>query len=184
MAFQEVILTAKVAKLGAESDVVRVRAGYARNFLIPKGIALEKTKGNLARIDKLKSKRAEREASELNDAQEIARRINKLTLHMELETGETGKAFGSITAADLAEKIKSDLGGKLEVDRHKIVLDHPIKTGGDHQVEVKLHHDVTATFTVKVKTTGGAADAEKKADKKGEEAPAEAEAKPARKSRK
>jgi large subunit ribosomal protein L9 len=179
MAFQEVILTEKVAKLGAESDVVRVRAGYARNFLIPQGIALEKTKGNMVRIDKLKAKRAEREAAELNDAQELARRVNKLTLHMELETGETGKAFGSITSADLAEKIKSEFGGKVEIDRHKILLEHPIKTGGEHQIEVKLHHDVTATFTLKVKTKGGAAaEAEK-----GEET-AEAEAPKAKKGKK
>jgi hypothetical protein len=86
MAFQDVILTQKIEKLGAESDIVRVRAGYARNFLIPSGKALEKTGGNLARLNRLKSKRAEREAQELNESQEIARKINKLKLTFELET--------------------------------------------------------------------------------------------------
>ena len=107
MAFQEVILTEKINKLGSESDIVRVRAGYARNFLIPQGKAIEKTKVNLTRLNRLKVKRAEREAAELNDAQEFARKINKIHLHLELETGEGGKAFGSITNADIADKVKA-----------------------------------------------------------------------------
>jgi large subunit ribosomal protein L9 len=152
MAFQEVILTEKIANLGAESDVVRVRAGYARNFLIPKGKALEKTAGNLSSLNALKTKRAEREAAELNDAQEVARKINKLKITLELETGETGKAFGSITNHDLADKLRAELGGKTEIDRHKIELDQPIKTAGDYDIQVKLHHDVTAKFHLTVKT--------------------------------
>jgi large subunit ribosomal protein L9 len=152
MAFQEVILTEKIADLGAESDVVRVRAGYARNFLIPKGKALEKTPANLSRLNALKTKRAEREATELNEAQEIARKINKLKITLELETGETGKAFGSITNHDLADKIRAELGGKTEIDRHKIELDQPIKTAGDYDITVKLHHDVAAKFHLTVKT--------------------------------
>jgi len=160
MAFQEVILTEKIANLGAESDVVRVRAGYARNFLIPSGKALEKTPTNLSRLNTLKTKRAEREASELNDAQEVARKINKLKITMELETGETGKAFGSITNHDLADKIRADLGGKVEIDRHKIELEQPIKTAGDYDITVKLHHDVTAKFHLTVKTKAEAKPAE------------------------
>lgn len=154
MAFQEIILTEKVPNLGAESDIVRVRAGYARNFLIPQKKAVEKTPVNLARLNKLKAKRAEREAAELNDAQEFARRINKIKLTIELETGATGKAFGSVTNADLADRVKAELGGNVEFDRHKIVLDQPIKTAGEYEIPVKLHHDVTAKFTVTVKATG------------------------------
>ena len=96
----EVILTEKIEHLGAEADIVKVKRGYARNFLVPQGKALEVTPATLKRINMFKSKRAEREAKELNEAEELARRINKLKLNMELETGETGKAFGSITAAD------------------------------------------------------------------------------------
>jgi large subunit ribosomal protein L9 len=168
MAFQEVILTEKINKLGAESDIVRVRAGYARNFLIPQKKALEVTARNLVNINKLKAKRAEREAQEMNDAQEVARRINKLKLVLELETGTTGKAFGSITTTDLAEKIKAEFGGNVEFDRHKIVLDHPIKTAGDFELPVKLHHDVTATLHVTVKAKGAV-----EAAPVAEEAPAE-----------
>jgi len=160
MAFQEVILTEKINKLGAESDIVRVRAGYARNFLIPQGKAIEKTKVNLTRLNRLKVKRAEREAAELNDAQEFARKINKIHLHLELETGEGGKAFGSITNADLADKVKAELGGNVEFDRHKIVLDQPIKSTGEYSVPVKLHHDVTAQIKVTVKAKGADAKAE------------------------
>jgi large subunit ribosomal protein L9 len=88
---------------------------------------------------------------------------------MELETGETGKAFGSITAADLAEKIKAELGGKIVIDRHRIHLEKPIKEKGAHEVTVKLHHDVTAKFVVNVKTKGGEEEAEAgKEEAKGE----------------
>jgi large subunit ribosomal protein L9 len=73
---------------------------------------------------------------------------------MELETGETGKAFGSITAADVAERVKKELGGKVEIDRHRIHLDKPIKESGDHDVPIKLHSDVTAKLTVHVKAKG------------------------------
>lgn len=152
MPFQEVILTEKIHNLGAESDVVRVRAGFARNFLLPQKKALEKTPRNLARVNVLKAKRAEREAKELNDAQELARRINKLKLTIEIETGETGKAFGSVTATDLADRIKAELGGKADFDRHKVVLPQAIKSTGEFEIPVKLHHDVTAKVALVVKT--------------------------------
>lgn len=173
MAFQEVILTEKIEKLGAESDIVRVRAGYARNYLIPQKKALEMTSRNLTRLNTLKAKRAEREATELNEAQEFARRINKIKITIELETGSTGKAFGSVTNTDLAERLKAELGGNVEVDRHKIVLDQPIKSSGEFEIPVKVHHDVTAKFALTVKAKGAPEAAE------GEEAAA-AEDKPVR----
>src|SRR5438093_522498 len=107
----EIILTEKIEHLGAEADIVKVKCGYARNFLIPNGKALEVTASNRRRLASLQAKRAQRETQELNEAEELARRINKLKLSMELETGETGKAFGSITASDLAERVKAELGG-------------------------------------------------------------------------
>jgi large subunit ribosomal protein L9 len=171
MSTTEVILTEKIANLGAEADVVRVRRGYARNFLVPQGKALEITPATLKRLNLLKAKRAEREAQELNEADELARRINKLKITLELETGESGKAFGSITAADLAEKLKAELGGKIEIDRHKIHLDKPIKETGAHEIQIKLHHDVTAKLTVNVKAKGAeetkAEGEEKAAEEKG-----------------
>lgn len=159
----EVVLTEAVPGLGAEADVVKVRRGYARNFLLPHGKAYEVTPASMRRLDSLKKKRAEREARELNDAEELSRRIGKLRVTFTLETGETGKAFGSITAHDIVTRIKNELG--TEIDRHKIVLEHPIKTTGEHQVAIKLHHDVATQFTFQVKS----------ADEPKAEAPAEAD---------
>jgi large subunit ribosomal protein L9 len=170
MPFTKVILTAKVANLGAEADIVRVRNGYARNYLLPRGFAMENSKAAEKRLNALKAQRAEREAKELNESEDLARKINKLKITLDLATGEQGKAFGSITAADLAEKIKSELGGKIEIDRHKIVLEHTIKTGGEHEVTIKLHHDVTATLHVTVRT-GAAGEAPAPAHEAAEEKP-------------
>ena len=146
----QIILTENVPGLGAEADVVKVRRGYARNFLLPRGKAHEVTPRTLRTLDALKAKRAEREARELNEAEDLARRIGKLKVTFMLQTGETGKAFGSITATDLAERLKQELG--REVDRHLLVLEHPIKTTGEQEVPVKLHPDVTAHFKFNVKS--------------------------------
>jgi large subunit ribosomal protein L9 len=161
MPTSEVILIENIPGLGAEADVVKVKAGYARNFLLPRGKAYEVTPTTLKKINTLKAKRAEREAKELNDAQEIARKINKLKITLTLETGAAGKAFGSITAKDLADKIKSELGGSLEIDRHRIQLEHPIKSTGEFEIAVKLHSDVTANFQLTVKSANEEAAAAK-----------------------
>ncbi len=150
----QIILTKKVEHLGAEADIVKVKRGFARNFLVPQGMALEVTPMTLKRLNGLKAKRAEREATELNESEELARRINKLKITMELETGGTGKAFGSITAADIAERIKKELGPKAEIDRHKIVLEKPIKETGEMEIQIKLHHDVVAKLGLTVKAKG------------------------------
>ena len=146
----QVILTEKVPNLGAEADLVKVKAGYARNFLLPHGKAIEKSAGAVHRINVLKKKRAEREAAEMNDAQDMARRLGKLKLEFVLETGETGKAFGSVTASDIADKIRTELGGNTEIDRHRILLPKALKDSGKHEVEIKLHHDVTAMLHVSI----------------------------------
>jgi|SRR5437764_10747136 len=149
----EIILTENVPGLGAEADVVKVRRGYARNYLLPRGKAYEVTPATLRQLDNLKKKRAEREASELNEAEELARRINKLRIVFKLETGETGKAFGSITAHDIVTRLKNEIGH--EIDRHKVHLEHPIKTTGEHEVQIKLHHDITVTFRFDVRSADG-----------------------------
>jgi large subunit ribosomal protein L9 len=150
MAVTEIILKENVPGLGAEADIVKVRKGYARNFLIPAGKAYEVTPSNLKRLNQLKSRRAEREARELSDAEEFARKINKVRLEFILETGETGKAFGSITAKDIEDKLRDDFG--ISVDRHKIELERPIKETGEKQVSVKLHHEVSATLKIEIKS--------------------------------
>ncbi len=153
----QIILTENVPGLGAEADVVKVRRGYARNYLLPRGKAYEVTTASLRELDNLKKKRAEREARELNDAEELSRRIRKLHITFTLETGGTGKAFGSITAQDIVTRLKNELGN--EIDRHKIVLDHPIKTTGEHEVAIKLHHDVSPQFNFQVKSAEPKAEA-------------------------
>jgi large subunit ribosomal protein L9 len=150
MPLTEIILTENVPGLGAEADVVKVRRGYARNYLLPHGKAHEVTPASLRQLDTLKAKRAEREARELNEAEELARRIGKARIIFTLETGETGKAFGSVTAQDIVNRLKNELGA--EIDRHKIVLERPVKDTGEHQVAIKLHHDVTAQFVFQVKS--------------------------------
>jgi len=126
MAFTEVILTANIPSLGAEADIVKVRRGHARNFLLPQGKALEITSGSLRQINHLKAKRAEREAREMTAAEELASKINKLSPVFTLEAGETGKAFGSITAKDIHDRIVADL--KLEeLPKHAVELEKAIK---------------------------------------------------------
>ncbi|MFL6513708.1 MAG: 50S ribosomal protein L9 [Chthoniobacterales bacterium] len=165
----EIILTENVPGLGAEADVVKVRRGYARNFLLPRGKAYEVTPASMRQLDNLKKKRAEREARELNDAEELTRRIGKLKVIFTLATGESGKAFGSVTANDIVTRLKNEAG--VDIDRHKIVLEHPIKTTGEHEVTIKLHHDVVTKFHFQVrsaeapKTEAAAAPAEE-TDKK------------------
>lgn len=149
MAHSEVILTANIPNLGAEADIVKIRRGYARNFLIPQGKALEVTKNSLRQINHLKAKRAEREAREVTAAEEIATKINKLTLSFTLETGETGKAFGSITAKDIHDRLAKELGS-VEIPKHAVDIDRSIKESGEHEVPVKLHPDVTAKLRIKI----------------------------------
>jgi large subunit ribosomal protein L9 len=150
MPLTELILIENVPGLGAEADVVKVRRGYARNYLLPRKKAYEVTPGARRQFDALKQKRAEREARELNEAEELARRISKTRLVFTLETGETGKAFGSVTAQDIVNRLKNEVG--VEIDRHKIVLERPIKDTGEHDVAVRLHHDVTARLIFQVKS--------------------------------
>ncbi len=152
MATSHVILTEAISTLGAEADIIKVRAGYARNFLIPSGKALEVTPATLRKINHLKVKRAEREARELVAAETLASKINKLRLSLKLETGLVGKAFGSITAHDLRELIKKELPGITdeELPRHAIVLDRPIKESGNKTISLRLHPDVTATLHLEV----------------------------------
>jgi large subunit ribosomal protein L9 len=174
MANTQVILTEPIAGLGVEADVVKVKAGYARNFLIPRGKAFEVTPSTLKQLNQLRAKRAAREASELNESEDIARRINKLKITLTLETGESGKAFGSITAKDIADRIKGELGG-MEIERHRIVLDHPIKDTGPHDIEIKLHHGVVAHLNLNVKSTNAQPQAAQTGSEGAAAAPAESE---------
>jgi large subunit ribosomal protein L9 len=151
MANAQVILKEKIAGLGAEADVVKVRAGYARNFLVPQGLAYEATKSNLRHVEALKTQRARREAEELVHVQELATKISKLSPKFELSTGQGGKAFGSVTSIDIHKELEK---AGIVIDRHTIQLDKPIKTSGKSTVEIKLHPQVSAQLTISVIADG------------------------------
>nr|XP_061810399.1 large ribosomal subunit protein bL9-like [Nerophis lumbriciformis] len=156
MATTKLILNEKIKGLGAEADVVTVKAGYARNFLIPSGKALEATSANLLYIDSLKAARVRREAEELTEAQSLAGKIAKLKPSFTLEVGENGKAFGSVTTIDI-HNFLTEKG--YELDRTAIQLKKPLKSTGKSDIEIKLHNDVTTSLTVKVEANTPAAEA-------------------------
>jgi large subunit ribosomal protein L9 len=147
MANAQVILKEKIEGLGAEADVVKVRAGYARNYLVPQGKAYEATKANLRHVEALKTDRARREAEEIVVAQELATKIGKLKPSFTLSTGQGGKAFGSVTNMDIHKELEA---AGISIDRHSIQLDKPIKKSGKTAVEIKLNAQVTATLTITV----------------------------------
>lgn len=163
MAHSQVILIDKITSLGAEADIVKVRRGYARNFLIPQGKAVEVTPAALRQVNHLKAKRAEREAREVTAAEELASKINKLSLAFVLETGETGKAFGSVTAKDIHDRLVQELGG-IDIPRHAITLDKSVKESGDQEIAVKLHPDVTAKLKISITSPAPKVDPRREAD--------------------
>ena len=144
----EVILKTKIEGLGSEADIVSVKPGYARNFLIPKDFAAPATLATKRQVEELKRKRAEREAQEMNDAQELAGKLGKLKLVFILESGEgQEKSFGAITNQDIANKLKE---AGHEIDRKKIDLPKPIKELGEHEVTIKLAAEIQATLHITV----------------------------------
>lgn len=147
MATTQVILTTNIRKLGGEGDIVKVRPGFARNFLIPTGRALPVTKFNMRGIETLKKKRAEREAEELNKAQDLAKKIAKLSLSFTLKLGAEDKAFGSITAHEILSRLKEE---GYELDRKQVRLEKAIKTLGKHECIIALHADVQQEITIEV----------------------------------
>lgn len=155
MATTQVILKEKIKGLGAEADVVKVKRGFARNFLLPQGKAYEASQGNLRHTERLKAVRAEREAKELAEAEKLASKLKKTKLKLTLATGQGGKAFGAITTMDIAKGLAEQ--SNVEIDRHQIVLDRPIKNTGAFEIEVKLGFDVTATVKLTVTAAGDTA---------------------------
>jgi large subunit ribosomal protein L9 len=139
MAYREVLLVKPVEGLGGEGDQVKVRAGYARNYLLTRKIAVPLTGANRKQVEALKKRRAEREQNELNGAQELARKLEKTSLAFAVKTGEGGKMFGAITAQDIHDKLAAS---GVELDKRKIQLFTPVKTLGKHTVKIKLHAEV------------------------------------------
>ncbi|QSR89248.1 50S ribosomal protein L9 [Methylacidiphilum caldifontis] len=144
----EVILNKKLDKLGAEGDLVKVKAGFARNYLIPNGLATIATTTTKAQVERLKKMRAEREEKEKEQALELASKIGSLRLTFNLlGEKETNKVFGAVTTQDICERL---LQAGIEVDRKKISLDRPLKESGLHVVPIHIHHDVLAQLQVEI----------------------------------
>lgn len=148
----KVLLQTSVQNLGDGGEVVRVRAGYARNYLVPRGLALPATEGNLKRVDELKRAAASLAKKELDSANELAAKLAALgSVVIERAFGEEGKMYGSVTTKDIEEAYASR---GVTIDRRKIQLSEPIKQVGSFPVALKLHANVNATLTVEVKKKG------------------------------
>jgi large subunit ribosomal protein L9 len=151
----EVILTHNIVGLGAESDQVKVAAGYARNFLFPQRMAIPLTQANKRQIEALRQRRAEREAHEFNTMTELAKALSKLICVLKAKAGEDGKMFGSVTAGMIADELKHQFD--ISLDKKKIHLEHPIRALGDYEVELHLHAEVKGMLKVRVESTTPAA---------------------------
>jgi large subunit ribosomal protein L9 len=147
----EVILREHVDNLGRRGELVKVADGYARNYLLPRKLALLATAGNKKVIEREKGKFDAKEAEEQGVAQAIGDRLANVEINIARKTGETDALFGSVTNADIAEALSVK---GFDVDRRKIQLHEPIKKLGDYKVPVKLHRDVTVTLSVKVSAEG------------------------------
>ena len=144
----QIILIQEVKNLGKEGDVVEVKEGYARNYLLPRKMAIEATPGNLSQIEKLRQKRALREAKELEEMKFLQSKVEGLALEFTKKAGETGKLYGSLTAREIAEGISRAVG--FEFDKKYLELSEPIKELGKHHVRVNFGKGIHATITVNV----------------------------------
>ncbi len=151
MAKTEVILTHNIIGLGAESDQVKVAAGYARNYLLPQGLAIPLTAANKRRLEALKQRRAEREAHEFNTMTELGKSISKLLCLITVKTGEDGKMFGTVTSGMIADQLKTQF--EISLDKRKIHLEQPIRALGEHEIQLRLHPEVTSTLKVRVESS-------------------------------
>jgi len=144
----KLILTQEVSGLGTPGDVVEVKAGYGRNYLVPRSLAMPWTRGSEKQIDMIKRARSAREIRSLDDAKAAATRLASLRVRLQKRAGSGGRLFGSISTADIAEAVRN--AGGPELDRRKIEMQNPIKTIGSHQVAVRLHPEVSAKLEIEV----------------------------------
>jgi len=144
----KLILTREVAKVGSAGDVVTVKDGYARNFLLPRGVAIAWSLGGEKQIEGIRRARAAREVRDIDHAKEIKASLEKTAVTINVKAGAAGRLFGSVTDKDIAAAIKAAAG--VDIDRHSIKTAGHIKKAGDHSVKVALAHSVVATVTITV----------------------------------
>jgi len=147
----EVILRDHVEKLGKRGEIVKVADGYARNYLLPRKLALPATEGNRKHVERERKIMETREAEEKSQAEAIASRLSTVDITIARRVGDTEQLYGSVTAADIAEFLKTK---GFDIDRRKLILPEPIKTVGEHNVPLKLHREVSAPLKVKVVKEG------------------------------
>ena len=144
----KVILLEDVKTLGKKGQIVKINDGYSRNFVLPKKLGIEATPKNLNDLKLEKARQAKQAAEELQEAKELAVKVEEKPVKLTMKTGEGGKTFGTISTKEISAETKKQLG--LDIDKKKMKLDEPIKTLGTHIVTVKLHKEVTAKLTVVV----------------------------------
>lgn len=143
----KIILMQDFESLGFEGDTVDVARGYARNYLIPKGVAIEVTNSNLKALELRKEKIMAKRMKDKEDAEKARERISQITVMIKAKAGEEGKLYGSVTSRDIAQELEKE---GVEVDRRKIIIDEAIRTLGEFAVPIKLHQEVVATIKVVV----------------------------------
>ena len=144
----KLILTHEVNGLGAPGDVVEVKNGYGRNYLLPRGFAIRWTRGGQKQIDLIQRARKARDIRTLDEAQQVAGRVSALNVRLKQRAGQGGRLFGSVTPADIVEAVQAT--GGPELDKRRIEIKNPIKSVGDHKVQVRLHPDVAATIKLDI----------------------------------
>lgn len=145
----EVILLEDVKSVGKKGEIVKVSDAYARNCLIGKKLGVEATSKNLNDLKLQNANKAKIEKEKLEEAKALAEKMKELSVTLNIKSGEGGKTFGSVSTKEIAQAVKEQLG--MELDKKKMILDEPIRTLGNHIIQVRVHKDVTASLTVKVK---------------------------------
>jgi large subunit ribosomal protein L9 len=143
----EIILQEDIEKLGHRGDIVTVKPGYARNFLLPRKMAIEATSGNMKALERIRTSLAKKTATELESAQKQVALLNDVSLTFKRKTGENDQMFGSVTSGDIAEALAAQ---SFKVDKRQIHISEPIKALGDYTVTIKVFRDITATIKVHV----------------------------------
>jgi large subunit ribosomal protein L9 len=147
----QIILREDIDKLGHRGDIVTVKPGYARNFLLPRKLAVEATQGNLKAIERIRTSLAKKTATEIEAAQKQAELLNGISLKFTRKTGENDQMFGSVTSADIAEGLAAQ---GFKIDKRQVQLAEPVKIIGESQVTIKVFRDVTAQIKVTVEKEG------------------------------
>jgi large subunit ribosomal protein L9 len=144
----KLILTQQVSGLGAPGEVVEVKDGYGRNYLVPRGFAMQWTRGAEKQVDSIRKARSAREIASVEQAEAVRGELQRLKVKLRTRTGESGRLFGAVTPADIAGAVQA--AGGPQLDKRRIELTNPIKTVGAHQVVVRLHPEVSAKIELEV----------------------------------